>query len=166
MKTLAWICIAMLIFLSAYLYDKNSSLEQDNRALRAAIKILNERLDSSTELNNDLNEELDRYIGVNNESKPPWVHNTKKRLAVGDEFPLQSPITAQQGVSRKTTIKGSINTGDDLQDLFDDKETVVTFEPGGSSTRGKYTYSSPTGATIHVDDNGNITQIQGIVYRQ
>ena len=88
----------------------------------------------------------------------------KYSLKVDDEFP-STPPTAQKGVSESFQYKGTVSNPGEIEDIFATEDWVVTFEPGGSTTRGQYTYSSPRGATIHVDANRKIIRIKGTVYR-
>lgn len=167
MKTFVVILVGIAVVLILYVEfeEKIKSLEKENKGLKTEIKNLNETLDKfrhrNAQLLNTLTDSNDKpsgkiYLGGTS-------RDTGYSLKVGDEFSSQPP-TAQQGVI--LSFEESFSSLDEVEDRFARSGWVVTFEPGGSSTRGQYTYSSPNGATLHLDANNRITNIVGTVYRR
>ena len=160
MKTFVvmWFVICLLITVALILYSDVNSLEKENKALKTENDALKKNLDEALEILRDSNEKPRGKVYLGDTLK-----DTEYSLKVGDEFSSQSPI-AQQGVI--LSFEGSFSSLDEVEDRFARSGWVVTFEPGGSSTRGQYTYSSPNGATLHLDANNRITNIVGTVYRR
>lgn len=136
------------------------SLEQENQALKTDNAALHAEIDGLQAENDALQVEVEFLRGSTEPSGNVYLGDTSRdtgyALKVGDKLPSPDIITG--GYQRRDSyhsVDGRVEAS-----------VVVTLSPGVSYSSGQYTYSSPHGATIHLDTNNRITNINGTVHRR
>ena len=135
-----------------------SKLEQKYKKLERENETLKKENETLKNISNGLIP--DSYGGINIPFKE------KNTLKLGDK--IQSSFRPMRKIEVKKKIQGSFSTDGELEDGLKSlaNEEVFIFKPGGFATSDRYNYTSPTGATFHLDVNRRITKIEGTVYRQ
>ena len=155
--------VIALIFAFLHYYGESYSLqkqkeelEKENKELRKANETLKDALHDKPKIND---------VKPNPRGFLEFPSGKNNILQVDDKIP--SSFRPMRGVTVKKKLQGSFSTVDELENALESlaNEGMFIFTPGGFATCDRYTYTSPTGATFHLDANRRITKIEGTVYR-